>query len=205
MPGLGECGPKSRPPRDPHQKRARGHARGLSFLSRRWEGFFCLNWLDTLVASSDTLLRFELLPTKFFSQKSREQALSRQIKGVFVGAVVHGRCRSVGSRSYRARVTLRVKFVASLIENFTAVKTRYWLLRYAISAGKRPVSTFRLAWCSCRIFLTIPGVLESSRHSQKSLPEWWGEAGCDVGAYRTVVAAKYVAAEGVGWSPTLIS
>ena len=63
------------------------------------------------------------------------------------------------------------------------------------SAGKRSVSTFRLALCSCRIFLTISGVLESSRHSQKSLPEWWGEAGCDVRACRTVGDAKYVVAE----------
>ena len=38
-----------------------------------------------------------------------------------------------------------------------------------------PRKIFRLTWCSCRIFLTISGVLESSRHSQKSLPEWWGD------------------------------
>ena len=165
-----------------------------------------------------------------------------------MGAVVHGRCRSVGSRSYRARVTLRVEFVSSLKENFTAVKARYYLLRLVLvelaaeakpkstsapafityeteittekgasgpqerdqqqengvprSAGKRSVSTFRLALCSCRIFLTISGVLESSRYSQKSLPEWWGEAGCDVRACRTVGDAKYVVAEGLFETPT---
>ena len=50
----------------------------------------------------------------------------------------------------------------------------------------------------------VPTIFDklSPRHSQKSLPEWWGEAGCDVRAFRTVVGAKYVAAEGLFETPT---
>ena len=76
-------------------------------------------------AERDLRSLYSGFPICFFPKKQESEALSRQIKQVYVGAVVLGRCRSVGGGQYRVQVTLRVGYGASLTENFTAVKTRY--------------------------------------------------------------------------------